>query len=93
MLTQEPHCTVLQEINGMADWIRALRRADAVGNTTQIKAVEGQLRTKWDELRTLRAGSVSPSNVPPEGFRLHHALASVLRKVTDDDGNRRTHPV
>lgn len=72
MNVQGPQRTVLQEINGMSEHVRVLRRMDAAGNCTQIKAVEGQLRTKWDELRALRAGSGDPRERPREGSRRCH---------------------
>ncbi|MDP9235901.1 MAG: hypothetical protein M3P30_00640 [Chloroflexota bacterium] len=46
----------------MSDQIRALRSASAAANGTQIKAVELQSRSKWAELRALRA---TPTGVPP----------------------------
>ncbi|MEX2225428.1 MAG: hypothetical protein WEB52_03140 [Dehalococcoidia bacterium] len=75
MSIQIPQSTVLRDINGMSERVRVLRRIDAVANSTQIKAAEGQLRTKWQELRALRAGTVSPQGGQREGSHLYRALA------------------
>ncbi len=53
---------LLREIGELSDQIRALRSASAAANGTQIKAVELQSRSKWAELRALRA---TPTGVPP----------------------------
>lgn len=53
---------LLREIGVLSDRIRALRTRSAAANGTQIKALEEQSRSKWAELRTLRA---TPNGVPP----------------------------
>ena len=49
---------ILREIGVLSDRVRALRRPDGRLDGSQIKALEGQSRSKWEELRLLRAGSV-----------------------------------
>lgn len=46
---------LLAEINKLADRVRELRRANASRNEAQIKAMTAQLRSKWEEMRALRA--------------------------------------
>jgi len=53
---------LLREIGGLSDRVRALRARSAAANGPQIKALEEQSRSKWAELRTLRA---TPNGVPP----------------------------
>lgn len=50
---------VLIEIGTLCSRVRELRISDARGNETAIKALEIESRTKWDELRSLRAGPVN----------------------------------
>ena len=47
---------ILREIGGLFDRVRELRRSDGRHDGAQIKALEGQSRVKWEELRLLRAG-------------------------------------
>ena len=49
---------ILREIGALSDRVRALRRPEGRPDGSQIKALEGQSRSKWEELRLLRAGSV-----------------------------------
>lgn len=64
---------LLTEIGGLFDRVRTLRAHDGVraqhvagaDNGTQIKALEAQARTKWEELRSLRAGPISRDLPPP----------------------------
>ena len=49
---------MLGEISSLAERVRGLRSANAVRNDTQIKALTAQLRSKWEEMRALRAPSV-----------------------------------
>jgi hypothetical protein len=53
---------LLREIGELSDQIRALRARSAAANAAQIKTVELQSRSKWTELRALRA---TPDGVPP----------------------------
>jgi hypothetical protein len=58
---------LLHEIAGLAAQVRRLR-CDTVANSSQIKAAEGQLRLKWDQLRLLRAGSLPAVEPRVEGL-------------------------
>ena len=49
---------ILREIGVLSDRVRALRRPAGRLDGSQIKALEGQSRSKWEELRLLRAGPV-----------------------------------
>ena len=49
---------ILREIGGLFDRVRELRGSDGRLDGTQIKALEGESRAKWQELRLLRAGPV-----------------------------------
>jgi hypothetical protein len=49
---------ILQEIGALTSRVRELRRPEGRLDGIQIKALEGQSRSKWEELRLLRAGSV-----------------------------------
>ncbi len=63
--TSPPHdreTQLLRDIGGLSDRVRALRAGSAAANGPQIKALELQSRTKWAELRALRA---TPNGVPP----------------------------
>jgi hypothetical protein len=51
---------LLREIGQLSDELRELRRKDASGSRPRIAALEVALREKWQELRTLRAGSTDP---------------------------------
>ena len=54
---------LIDEIGGLADRVRALRRIGGASyDGGQIKALETQSRAKWEELRSLRAG---PVNIDP----------------------------
>lgn len=50
---------LLGEISSLAERVRGLRSANAVRNDAQIKALTAQLRSKWDDMRALRAPSVN----------------------------------
>lgn len=56
--TRDEQHRILREIGGMADHVRQLRQRDAVRNSAEIRALTGELRSKWDELRVLRAPPV-----------------------------------
>ena len=47
---------ILQEIGALFERVRALRQPAGRLDGAQIKALEGQSRAKWEELRLLRAG-------------------------------------
>lgn len=49
---------ILREIGALSDRVRELRRPEGRLDGSQIKALEGQSRSKWEELRLLRAGPV-----------------------------------
>lgn len=53
---------LLKEIGALSDRVRGLRAASAAANGPQIKALEAQSRSKWEELRARRA---TPDGVPP----------------------------
>ena len=53
---------LLTEIGEIADRVRGLRQSDAMRHTVQIKELTGNMRTKWAELRALRA---PPGNDDP----------------------------
>jgi hypothetical protein len=53
---------LLTEIGEIADRVRDLRGADAMRHTVQIKELTGHMRSKWAELRALRA---PPGNDDP----------------------------
>jgi hypothetical protein len=53
--------SLLREIGAIADRTRELRRADAVLNHDQVKALTRDLECKWQELRILRAGPPDPA--------------------------------
>jgi hypothetical protein len=57
---------LLGEIGGINDRVRALR-SKPHRDGAQIKALEGEARTKWEELRRLRAGPPSPDAGMPHG--------------------------
>lgn len=57
---------LLREIGSLSDRLRELRRTGAAKNAPQIRALEGQSRDKWIELRTLRA---TPANLEPPTSR------------------------
>ena len=48
---------ILREIGALSDRMRDLR-ADKQLDGAKIKALEGESRSKWEELRLLRAGGV-----------------------------------
>ena len=49
---------LLREIGALSDRVRELRRPDSGADGAQIKALEVESRSKWEELRQIRAGSV-----------------------------------
>ena len=53
---------LLTEIGAIADRVRGLRGSDAISHTVQIKELTGHMRSKWAELRALRA---PPGNDDP----------------------------
>lgn len=55
---------LLREIGLLSDRVRELRRSDH-NDPAQIKALEGQSRSKWEELRLLRAGPVTIDAASP----------------------------
>jgi hypothetical protein len=67
----EPERQLLTEIAKLSDRVRELRAHDPTRSpgvdATQIKALEAQERTKWEALRSLRAGSVIPDPHPHFG--------------------------
>ncbi len=56
---------LLREIGALSDRVRELRRTDGRFDGTQIKALEGQSRVKWEELRLLRAGPTMTDSTSP----------------------------
>lgn len=64
--TSDSERRLLGEINTLADRLRDLRQADAVRNETEIKTMAARLRSKWDELRAMRAPP-SGGNLPLRG--------------------------
>jgi hypothetical protein len=56
---------ILREIGALSERVRALRRPEGRLDGTQIKALEVQSRSKWEELRLLRAGSVVVDSSSP----------------------------
>ncbi len=50
---------LLREIGEISNRVRELRRGDGRHDPVQIKALEGESRSKWEELRLLRAGPVT----------------------------------
>jgi hypothetical protein len=54
--------TLLSEIAELSGRVRKLRATGVVHDGAAIKALEAQARAKWDQLRSLRAGSM---NEPP----------------------------
>jgi len=56
--THEREAEILREIGMLFDRVRELRRSDGRYDGAQIKALEGQSRLKWEELRLVRAGPV-----------------------------------
>ncbi len=57
--TQTGENALLREIGELSNRVRELRRGDGRHDPAQIKALEGQSRSKWEELRLLRAGPVT----------------------------------
>jgi hypothetical protein len=53
--TSDAERRLLGEINALADRLRGLRQSDAVRHDAQIKAMAAQLRSKWEDLRVMRA--------------------------------------
>lgn len=56
---------LLRDISALSDRVRALRRSEGRHDGTQIKALEGESRIKWEELRQVRAGTVEVDNSSP----------------------------
>ncbi len=56
---------LLREIGAITDRVRAGRRPENRMDGLQIKALEGESRSKWEELRLLRAGPVVMDNSSP----------------------------
>ena len=61
---------LLREIGGLHDRVRALRQAPH-RDSIQIKALEGEARSKWEELRRLRAepNAVDAATLHARGLR------------------------
>jgi len=57
---------LLDDIGKLADRVRTLRATPGVIDSPGIKALEDQSRSKWQELRTLRAGPAA-ANAPSYG--------------------------
>ena len=57
--TQTGERALLREIGEISNRVRELRRGDGRHDPAQIKALEGESRSKWEELRLLRAGPVT----------------------------------
>jgi hypothetical protein len=55
---RRPEGALLREIVTFES-CRELRRGDGRHDPAQIKALEGESRSKWEELRLLRAGPVT----------------------------------
>jgi hypothetical protein len=58
---------LIDDIGRIADRVRAIRAPGMDHDGGQIKALEAQSRTKWEQLRALRAGPINtdlpaPSN-------------------------------
>lgn len=58
-MPNESEQKLLSDIAGIADKVRAMRRPGARYEASEIRALEDQSRTKWQELRMLRAGPVN----------------------------------
>ena len=56
---------LLKEIGVLTDRVREMRRPESPMDGLQIKALEGESRSKWEELRLLRAGPVELDNSSP----------------------------
>ena len=63
-ITHGDEAALLREIGVLSDRVRELRRSDR-HDPVQIKALEGQSRSKWEELRLLRAGPVTVDLASP----------------------------
>jgi hypothetical protein len=63
MPADDPEQAILRGIDGLTQRVRALRATGVVHDGAAIKALEAQVRAKWDELRLLRAGPV-PGEIP-----------------------------
>jgi hypothetical protein len=59
----ESEQTLLNEIAKLADRVRAMRAPGSRSEPHEIRALEDQSRSKWQQLRVLRAGPVN--NEPP----------------------------
>lgn len=65
---------LLRELALLAKRTRELR-TDARANQVAVKAAEGQSRSKWEQLRALRAGSIPAVRPRPDGaHRSRHWL-------------------
>ena len=71
-MTPGPELALLRELGTIAIRIRALRAHDAGHHITQVKALEAQVRLKWDEMRALRAAPVDdvPGYLGAEGYHV-----------------------
>jgi hypothetical protein len=56
---------ILREIGVLFERVRELRQPAGRLDGAQIKALEGQSRAKWEELRLLRAGPVIEDHSSP----------------------------
>jgi hypothetical protein len=56
---------LLKEIGVLTDRVRAMRRPESRMDGIHIKALEGESRSKWEELRLLRAGPVVMDSSSP----------------------------
>jgi hypothetical protein len=62
---------LLREIGGISDRVRELRRQGAASHGVQIKALEGESRAKWEELRMQRAGPMNDGPPIPRSRMPH----------------------
>lgn len=60
---------ILSELAGIADRVRAIRASSKSYNSDKIKSLEMESRTKWTELRTLRAGPINLEELPTPNRR------------------------
>jgi hypothetical protein len=57
---------LLGEIGALSRRLRELRATSARPESVQVKALEGESRAKWQELRLLRAGPMNEGPSAPE---------------------------
>lgn len=60
---------LLSDIAGIADKVRAIRASTTSYNSEKIKLLEAESRTKWTQLRTLRAGPINLDPLPTPNRR------------------------